>query len=71
MDTDNKFNYQMLSRLQMDCDYFLGCGKRNARHLWAGNVKDQIAEMYRLYKLVPIKPDWLTYQQIEKYEKEM
>jgi len=68
---DNTFNYQMLSRLQSDCDYWLGNGNRCDKHLWAGNPKDQIAEMRRIYDLLPEKPEWLTVDQIDQYEKDM
>lgn len=67
----NKHNYMMLNRLQADCKYFLGYGGRCNKHLWAGNVKDQIAEMKRLWNILPEKPEWLTYEEIEEYEKLM
>ena len=31
---DIAFNYMMLSRLQLDCKYYLGYGNRNKKHLW-------------------------------------
>ena len=68
---DTKFNYMMLSRLQMDCDYFLGWGNHSIKHLWAGNVKDQIAEMFRIHNSLLIKPDWLSYKDIKRYAKQM
>ena len=34
--------YFLLSRLKADCDYFLGAGGRAEKHLWAGNVREQI-----------------------------
>lgn len=39
---DNKFKYQMLDRLRTDCEYFLGNGNRQEKHLWAGNINKQI-----------------------------
>lgn len=68
-----KFEYQLLSRLQMDCNYYLGNGNRYANHLWAGNEKDQIKKMKELYDIFPEdqKPEWLTMGQIEEYEKQM
>lgn len=67
------FDYMMLSRLQTDCDYFLGYGGRYERHLWAGNVPDQIAEMKKLWKKFPEggKPEWLTWEEILQYERRM
>lgn len=68
-----KFNYMMLGRLQSDCDYYLGFGNRHEKHLWAGSVDGQIKEMKRLWNSFPKdkKPEWLTMEQILKYEKEM
>lgn len=67
---DNTFNYMMLSRLQSDCDYYLGYGNR-ASHLWASDVDSHIKEMKRLWNNLPIKPEWLSMEQIEEYEKKM
>ena len=69
----NSLDYQMLSRLQSDCNYYLGCGNRNEKNLWAGNVKDQIIKMKELWNQFTDdqKPEWLTYEQILQYEKEM
>lgn len=70
---DNKFNYMMLSRLQMDCDYYLGFGNRNEKVLWAGNVDDHIDEMKRIWNNLPKKekPEWLSMEDILEYEKKM
>ncbi len=67
-----KHNFMMLGRLMSDNDVYIYNGKTNERRLWAGNVKDQIAEMKRLYNEIPkhIRPKkWL--EQIKKDEKEM
>jgi len=68
---DDKFNYMMLDRLKQDCEYYLGFGNRNEKQLWAGNVKDQIAEMRKIYDKLPEKPEWISLEDIDKYEKEM
>lgn len=68
---DNEYNYMLLSRLKQDCDYFLGNGNRAEKHLWAGNVDGQIAKMKELYNKLPEKPEWLSMEDIENYEKEM
>ena len=70
---DNNFNYMMLSRLKQDCEYFLGNGNRYEKNLWAGNVKDQISEMKRIWNILPKdeKPEWLSMEDIENYEKRM
>lgn len=61
----------LLSRLQSDCEYFLGHGGRSVRNLWADTVEEHIAKMKELYDLVPEKPEWLSYEQILDYEKKM
>ena len=70
---DDKFRYQLLSRLKSDCDYYLGNGNRNDKHLWAGNVKDQIQTMKDLYNSFSDdkKPEWVSMEDIDNYEKEM
>ncbi len=68
-----EYTYMMLSRLKMDNEYFLGCGNRKVKHLWAGDVAEQIKEMKRLYNLLPdnAKPEWLTMDDINEFEKNM
>lgn len=66
-----EFKYQLLDRLKSDCEYFLKAGNRNEKHLWAGNVDDQIAKMKELWNSLEKKPEWLSMEGIENYEKEM
>ena len=68
MDICNSFNYQLLARLQQDCNYFLGFGARNKKHLWAQDAAEQIQKMKELYTALPEKPEWITLEDIEKYE---
>ena len=70
---DKKFRYRLLSRMKCDCEYYLGNGNRNPKHLWAGNEKDQIEAMKSLLESFSKngKPEWLTWEQIEKYEADM
>lgn len=63
--------YFLLSRLKADCDYFLGAGGRAEKHLWAGNVREQIAKMRELYAALPEKPEWLTPEDIDRYAQRM
>lgn len=63
--------YRLLGRLKADCDYFLGAGGRAEKHLWAGNVQEQIAKMRELYALLPEKPEWLTPEDIDRYARLM
>ena len=65
------FEYQLLGRLKIDCEYFLGYGNGCERHLWAKDVESQILKMKELWELLPKKPEWLSYSEIEAYETEM
>ena len=55
----------------MDCEYYLGNGGKSAKSLWALDEQEQINEMRRLWNLLPEKPEWLTSEQIDNYEKQM
>lgn len=70
---EEKHIYMMLSRLQMDCDYYLGWGNRNTKRLWAGSEKEQINEMKTLWNKLDDnkKPEWLTWDSILEYEEQM
>lgn len=67
------FDYMMLSRLQSDCDYFLGYGNGDIKRLWGNNIEDHIAEMKKIWKKFPedLKPEWLTENDILMYESKM
>ena len=70
--TDYQRNeYELLYRLKSDCDYFLGNGDGFEGHLWAGSVDKQIAKMRELYDQLEEKPEWLTSEDIDRYEEEM
>jgi hypothetical protein len=66
-----RYTYMMLSRLQQDCDYFLGHGNGAEKHLWAGSVEGQISEMRKLWNELEIKPEWISKENIDEYEKKM
>lgn len=70
---DASFHYRMLSRMQSDCEYFLGNGNRYAGHLWGKNVSNHIYYMKALWNSFPQegKPEWLSMEQICDYEKKM
>lgn len=65
------FAYRLLSRMCMDCDYFLNAGGRHEKFLWSGNVNEHIEDMKFIYNNLKEKPEWLTMGQIEEYEKQM
>lgn len=66
-------DYMMLSRLQSDCDYFLGYGNGYEGHLYYKDVHEHCNEMEKLYKSFSDsdKPEWITLEQIEKYREDM
>lgn len=68
---DNKFHYMFLNRLQSNCEYFLGYGNGSERVLPSGKIETHIAKMKEIWEKLPVKPEWLTYEQIEDYEKRM
>lgn len=68
---NQKSEYMLLGRLQMDCNYYLGAGNRNPKHLWAGTPKEQIEKMKELYSKLVVKPEWLSEKNISDYEKAM
>lgn len=67
----NEYEYMLLDRLKQDCEYFLGNGNRSEKHLWAGSIDAQIAKMKEIWNKLKEKPEWLSMEDIEKYEKEM
>ena len=69
---NNRFNYMLLDRLRCDCEYYLNYGNRSAQHsLWAQDEQKQIDKMRELYDLLPVKPEWLTREQIDEYAAQM
>ena len=70
---DDTFKYQMLSRLQMDCDYFLGNGNGYEGHLYYKEVNEHCDEMEKLWNSFAEedKPEWLTMEQIKEYREKM
>ena len=67
-----EFMYRRLSVLKSDCEYFLGAGGRHERHLSeGGSIEKQIAKMRELYNALPEKPEWLTVEDIDRYEQRM
>ena len=72
--TDLEYKYMLLDRLKQDCEYFLGNGNGNAEHsLWAKDIDKQIEKMKEIYNSFSEeeKPDWVTLEDINNYEKRM
>ena len=70
---DEGFRYQLLDRMRMDCDYYLGYGGRYSLCLWAKNEIEQIAYMKAIWNSFPAnkKPEFITYKQILEYEEKL
>lgn len=69
-----EFLYQMLGRLEADCRYYLENGGRCARHLWAGDEREQIKLMRMIYRRLCeafTAPEWITEEQITAYAEQM
>lgn len=63
--------YMLLDRHKQDCKYFLGYGNGCEKYLHGKTVEDHIARMYELYEVLPVKPEWLTAEDIRSYERRM
>lgn len=70
---DLKFRYMMLDRLRQDCEYCIRNNFRSGNSLWAGNAKNQIANMKAIWNTFAEKdtPEWLTWDDILKFEEQM
>jgi len=68
---ENEFEYSLLGRMQVDCDYFLGLGNRCVKHLWSVSVEKQIEKMKELWNNFEEKPEWLSMEDILNYEEIM
>ena len=68
-----KNEYMLLDRLSEDCKYYINYkhAGASARCLWAKDEQSQIDKMRELYDLLPVKPEWLTKEQIDYYAREM
>ena len=49
----------------------VAAGDRHEKFLWAGNLKNHIKTMKDIWNSLKVKPEWLTMEQIEAWEKEM
>lgn len=68
-----QFEYMLLSRMKMDCEYFLGYGRRSIYALHGKSIPEHIASMKELWNKFPeeAKPEWLSWEQILEYEAAM
>jgi len=64
------FEYMMLNRLQSDCLYVL-YHPFHVSALWGITIESHMQEMYRLYEVLEIKPEWLSLDDIKRFEQEL
>ena len=69
LDKPETFRYQMLSRFQMDADYFFGNGAQNPGVLWAGDPVEHANNMIAVWNSFPedAKPKWMTKEELDEY----
>lgn len=68
---DKGYPYAMLDRMKSDCEYYLGYGNRSSKYLWGKDPKQHIEIMKAIYNRLDPKPEWLTIDKINEYEKNM
>lgn len=61
----------MLSRLQSDCEYFLNYGFGSVNVLPSKNIEEHISHMKKIWNELPEKPQWLSWENIDEYNKNM
>ena len=69
--SEDTFHYMFLSRLKSDCEYFLGYGNGSENVLPSKNIEKHISLMKETWEKLPVKPEWLSYEEIEDYERRM
>ena len=69
---DERFRYMLLGRMKCDCDYYVE-SSGHSDCLWAHNEYKQIEYMKAIWESFPDneKPEWLSMQSIENYERKM
>lgn len=67
LDHDDNYKYQLLGRMISDAEYYLR--NRDNKHLWSGSPEQHIIDMNVLYDSLKEKPEWLTKEKIDEYEK--
>lgn len=70
-ENNQQYQYMLLSRLKMDCEYFLGNGRGSEKILYYENVPEHIAGMKVLWNELVVKPEWLSLDDINNYEEQM
>ncbi len=66
-----EFEYRLLDRLRSDCDYYLQKDVQGETHLWTGSVEQHIRLMREIHYLLPVEPEGLAEEDIDRYERQM
>lgn len=66
-----EMDYMLLGRWESDCRYFLGNGNGYEGHLYFNNIEKHISEMKKMWLSFEEKPEWLSMENIEMYERDM
>lgn len=80
--SEKSFPYQMLDRLKSDCKYILGSVKEESedhkvpldiinKFLWFHDIDKQIALMKGIYDRLEEKPEWISLEDIDNFEREL
>lgn len=74
----HEFDYMMCSRISQDIRGYLhgnpwDCRYHNERNIYAGNAKRAMEHLKEHWAKIPadLKPDWLTQEEIDTWEKEI
>lgn len=62
------FNYMLLSRYKRDLLYYWGNGNQHQKHLYWEDYNTHVRECIKLWKLLPLKPEWFTAQELIMYK---
>lgn len=73
LDQSNEYKNKTLSKLQCNCQYFLGNGNCLEKHLWANNLDNHILAMKMIYESFDEqdKPVWINKEMIDLYKDQM
>lgn len=70
LESNDKFRYMLLDRCKQDCEYFLNNNGYEGS-LWGKSVEEHIKTMRDLFNSFSEKPDWISKEDIDKYEQDM
>lgn len=63
---ESRFQFQLLSRMQMDLKYYFGNGGKCKKYLWANTIRKQLEYVEKLVN--HLKPEWFTLSEVQEYK---